>query len=128
MSQYMMCKSNYDLSKYGRKLLGKSESNKVFLSVLNEYYPKERDNNIWIIDNIDVFCNEVINEDMFFSSEVYCLLNRIYDLCEWIILWYGGEYNDLDVIYTKDELMKYVQHCIEKPCCELYVRLCKDVQ
>lgn len=120
-----MCKSTYDLTKYGEKILCNNISNKIFLRVLNEYYPEETNNSVWVIDRIDSYCNKVLNVELFTSSQIFHLINSIYDLCEWIILWYGEEYDDLNVVYTKDELIKYIQQCIERPCCELYVRLCK---
>ncbi len=125
MSQFMMCKSTFDLTKYGGKKLCSSISNKIFYRVLKEYYPEERDDSVWIIDRIDGYCEKVLSKDLFISSEIFQLINGIYDLCDWIILWFGDEYNGLDVVYTKNGLIKCIQQCIEKPCCELYIRLSK---
>jgi len=122
----MMCKSNYDLTKYGKRIKNVCKSHELFMYVFKKYYPKEEDDNIWIIDGIDSLCNETLDENMFYTSEVYFLLNNICDICEWIILWYGNEYGDLDIVYTKSEFIRYIQRCIEKPGCELYVRLCRD--
>lgn len=58
--------------------------------------------------------------------KLFSLLNNLYEICEWMILWYGDEYDDLDVVHTKNELIDYVQHCIEKPGCELYIQVCKS--
>lgn len=56
------------------------------------------------------------------SSDLYHILNELYDLCEWIIMWYGGEFGNLEEVCTKVELMDIVKHCIGAPCCEIYVR------
>lgn len=126
MSQFLMCKAKANLLQYGGKLLNTCEiNNNFFVSVLTRYYAIDEYDDIWVIGNIHEYCNETLSYDDFFSSELFYLLNNIFDLCEWMIFWYGSEYDDLDKVYSKDELLNYVQHCIEKPCCQLYVRVIK---
>ncbi|MDE6761768.1 MAG: hypothetical protein K2J90_14005 [Lachnospiraceae bacterium] len=99
-------------------------NNDLYRSVLNKYYLYVEYYDIWIIENIHDFCNEVLDYDRFIVSELYHVLDELYDLCEWMILWYGGEYDNLQEIYTKEEFLNYVKCCVENPCCEIYARVC----
>ncbi len=121
----MMCKSKANLEKYGGKLFVlQKTNNELYRSVLNKYYPDAEYYNIWIIDNIHDFCNEVLDYDSFIISKLYHELDELYDLCEWMILWYGGEYDNLKEIHTKKEFLNYVKFCVENPCCEIYAKVC----
>lgn len=126
VSQFMMCKSKSDLKQYGgKRIYFEKENRGLYQSVLNKYYPNAESLDIWVIEGIHNLCDEVLDYHRFISSELYHILNDLYDLCEWIIMWYGGEYDDLEEICTKEELIDIVKHCIEAPCCEIYVQTVK---
>lgn len=126
MSQFMMCKAEFDLSKYGGKLLSLCDmNNMLFSSVLKRYFAVKEYSNIWIIEDIHDYCDKVIDNKSFNNSKLFYMLDNIYDLCDWILLWYGSEYDDLDEVYSKDEFITYIQQCVKNPCCELYVKVCK---
>lgn len=126
MSQYMICKSKTDLSEFGCVLLNMDEKdNTLILSILKKYYPNKVYDNIWIIENMEEYCCKQLCYNEFIVSNLYFLLCNLYDLCEWMIFWYGNEFCDLDEVYSKDELLSFVQHSIEVPCCELYLRVIK---
>ena len=127
MSQFMICKSAFDLTQFGGKLINKDEEDYIFfISVVQKHYEEKTYSNIWIIEKIDDYSCEQLDYNAFISSKLFSLLNNLYEICEWMILWYGDEYDDLDVVHTKNELIDYVQHCIEKPGCELYIQVCKS--
>lgn len=60
---------------------------------MREHNIKEYDN-VWIIGNIDDYCSKQLYYNDFFVSKFYYFLNNLYDLREWMILWYGNEYDD----------------------------------
>ena len=60
---------------------------------------------LWIIEKIDDYSCEQLDYNAFISSELYSLLNNLYEVCEWMIFWYAGDYDDLDVVHSKDELI-----------------------
>lgn len=125
VSQFMMCKSKVNLEEYGGKLFEfHQNNNNLYRSVLNKYYPYTDSYDIWIIENIHDFCNEVLDYDRFGLSKLYHILDELYDMCEWIILWYGSEYYDLKEIHTKQEFFNYVKSCVKNPCCEIYAKVC----
>ena len=106
MSQFMMCKSKANLEEYGGELLSLEKTNNdLYRSVLNKYYPDVEHHNVWLMEEFDDFCNETLDYDRFIVSELYRVLDEVYDLCEWMILWYGSEYDDLKEIETKKEFM-----------------------
>lgn len=124
MSQYMICKAKDDLTEFGGILLNlNKKSNRFILSILEQYYREGQYDDIWIIENMEEYCCRQMYYDEYIASDLYFLLNDLYDLCEWMIFWYGDDFEDLDEVYSKDELISYVQHCIEVPCCELYLRV-----
>lgn len=126
MSQFMICKSAVDLKKFGGKLIDlDSEANTFLASVVQTYYAEEQNDNIWIVEKIDEYSCVQLDYNAFIISNLYSLLDNLYEICEWMIFWYGRDYDDLDVVYTKNELISYVRHCIEKPGCELYIQVCK---
>lgn len=121
--QFMMCKSKSDLKQYGGKQINYERENRgLYQSALNKHYPNAEYSDIWVIEGIHDLCNEVLDYNRFISSNLYHILNELYDLCEWIIMWYGGEFDNLQEVCTKEELMDIVKHCIGAPCCEIYVR------
>ena len=120
----MMCKSKSNLKEYGGKLINLEKENRgLYQSVLNKYYPNTEHLDIWVIKDFHDLCDEVLDYGRFITSDLYHLLSDLYNLCEWMILWYGGEYDDLKEVCTKDEFLDIVRHCIEAPCCEIYVKV-----
>ncbi|MBD5489917.1 MAG: hypothetical protein HDR13_14190 [Lachnospiraceae bacterium] len=127
MSQFMICKSAFDLTQFGGKLINKDEEDYAFfISVVQKHYEEKTYSNIWTIEKIDDYSCEQLDYNAFISSKLFSLLNNLYEICEWMIFWYGNDYDDLDVVHTKNELIDYVRHCIEKPGCELYIQVCKS--
>lgn len=121
-----MCKSEFDLGKYGGQLCAFQKLNdELFNAVLNKYYCNEQYYDVWIIEDIHELCNETLDYNKFIISDIYRILSELYDLCDWMIFWYGNEYENLTKVYTKNGLIDYVQHCMQMPCCELYVRVIK---
>lgn len=126
MSQFMVCKAEVDLGQFGGILLdSKDKSNAFILPMLEQYYPESPYDNIWVINNMEEYCCKQLRANEFAVSDLYFLLNNLYDICDWMIFWYGSEYDDLDEVCSKDELIRYVQKHMEEPCCELYVRVIK---
>ena len=127
MSQFMICKSSIDLTKFGGKLMNMNDKNNdLFISVVQEHYAEQTYSNLWIIEKIDDYSCKQLYYDEFFSSKLFFLLNNLYEICEWMIFWYASDYDELYVVHTKKELIDYVQQCIEKPGCELYIKVCKS--
>lgn len=119
-----MCKSRTNLEEYGGERFSMQKINSdLYRSVLNKYYPNKGYYDIWIIENIHDLCDKALDYDRFIVSELYHVLDKLYELCEWIILWYGDEYEDLKEIHTKKEFINYVRYCVEKPCCEIYAKV-----
>ena len=94
------------------------------MRILNDYFPNT-DNNIWIIEDIHDYCNEAQESKSFINSKLYYILDKLYDVCDYMVLWYGSEYDDLDEVYSKKGLFEYVEHCLKNPCCEIYLRIDK---
>ena len=114
MSQFVMCKSRTNLEEYGGERFSLQKINSdLYRSVLNKYYPNKGYYDIWIIENIHDLCDKALDYDRFIVSELYHVLDKLYELCEWIILWYGDEYEDLKEIHTKKEFINYVRYCVE---------------
>lgn len=99
MSQYMICSSNADLSGFGGEILAlcslvlrqmkslssiNEKDNTLVRSILEMYYPEKRYNEIWSVE-IEKYCCKQMDHDEFTASELYCILNSMYNLCEWML-------------------------------------------
>lgn len=112
MSQFLICKSEGNLSKYGIRLQDTSSNIDLYYKVINQYVPKENVNNIWIIDKIHDMINQLQNN-----------LHEIQEIAsksEWMIFGYGSDFDELDVISSEQELMDYLKCNITNPCLEIY--------
>ena len=126
MSQFAICKSNESLSTEGGVLLNLQKENRLlYQTALNQYFPNEKYENIWVLDNIHYLCDKQIKKEEYPDSEIFHIMSRLYDVCDWILLWYEGNCGDLDEIQTKEKFLEYIGNRIENPCCELYVRVNK---
>ena len=68
MSQFMICKSAFDLTQFGGKLINKDEEDYTFfISVVQKHYEEKTYSNIWTIEKIDDYSCEQL---------VYYLLNK----------------------------------------------------
>lgn len=113
MSQFLICKSDDNLSKYGIRLQDTSSNIDLYYAVINQYAPKEKVNNIWVIDKI----HDMINQ-------LRCNLHEIQEIAsksEWMIFWYGSDFDELDVISSEQELMDYLKCNITNPNLEIYL-------
>lgn len=113
MSQFLICKSEHNLSKYGIRLQDTSSNIDLYYKVINQYVPKEDVNNIWVIDKIHNMINQLQNN-----------LHEIQEIAsksEWMIFWYGSDFDELDVISSEQELMGYLKRNITNPCLEIYL-------
>ena len=61
MSQFLICKSEDNLSKYGIRLQDTSSNIDLYYAVANQYTPNENINNIWVIDKIHDMINQLQN-------------------------------------------------------------------
>lgn len=126
MSQFILCKSNENLSRNGG-ILFDSEIENILLyqTVLEQYFPNIDNKNVWVIKDIHNFCDTQLKQEEYLYSDIFCIMNRLYDVCEWILLWYGDDYRDLEELHTKERFLKYIGNKIENPCCELYAKVDK---
>jgi len=106
MSQFMISRAEADLTDCGGiRLLDSKYNRELLLSVINDYFPNT-DNNIWIIEDIHDYCNEAQESKSFVNSKLYYILDKLYDVCDYMVLWYGSEYDDLDEVYSKKGLFE----------------------
>ena len=131
MSQFMLCKSKYDLKKLNcTKLLNYKINNELLTKVANEYVPVEEQKNLWVLQEIDKYCTETqksMNEGISFkNTELYCLLNKLYDKCTNLILWYASDYLKLDEISKRKDFFDLIEQEIRYPCCEIYIIMKKS--
>ena len=112
MSQFLICKSYEDLSSYGCTFL-QCKNNKLLYSSVIEKYINGNFDNIWIIERISKWIDDT-NKEMNFIYELI-------DKSDILIFWYGTDYDDLDVFYSKEEMIRYIDLEIEESCVELYI-------
>jgi len=132
MSQFILCKSTKNLEDYNCIKLTQCKENENFLSkIANELFSDDEMNDIWFIQDFDTLFTLAQRQYSivpFEETDVYLLLSKIYDLSETIILWYGGFYQDLDIVNIKEQFLNEVQEDIYCPSgmCECYLRVIKQ--
>ena len=119
------------------KLLKKLNSDTRFISrVVNEYFSNEQSENLYEINykgkDIDALFIEAqnqVNENFPFShTELYIVIKELSNLQVEIILWYGSDYYDLDILFDKGLLMIKIEESINDSFAECYLhykRACK---
>ena len=113
MSQFLICKSKEKMTEYGFKLDEITLNKDFYINVINKYFHNDKINDIWIIDKI----HDIVNS-------LKCNLKIIEEISqksEWMIFWYGMEYDGLDRINSSHALMEYLRENINNPCLEIYL-------
>lgn len=133
MSQFMLCNSLKNLGAYGKCLLEKdTENRELFVAVSEKYFHPLNMKNVWIVENISEYCDQALSgiaqtyEMQETHKQLYNLIDKLYDVSETMILWYGNDYKELDIVDTKEELIEYIAEKLKSYCFELYV-WCKNV-
>lgn len=114
MSQFLLCKTDKDLGKYGIRISHCFTNSNLLYRVKQVYFPYESDRKIWSIENI----NDVIND---FDNKNNILF-EIYNISDEMIFWYGLDFSDLNDIYSYEELNKTIEMNLNNSCFELYIR------
>lgn len=121
MSQFLLCKAQCDLSQYGGvSLMQQQENKELYQAVLTKYHPGVSGATVLVIEQIHALCDKAIEKECFETSKLYSVLNELYEKCDWMLLWYGNEYEDVETFYTKEAFMDYVKESVNNPGGELY--------
>lgn len=111
---------------YGGTLFDLQKENKeLYQMVLNKYYSGAEYNNIWVLENIHHLCDKQSEDEEYINSEIYYIMSKLYDMCDWILLWYENDYTELMEIQTKESFLDYIKSCVGNTSCELYARVIK---
>lgn len=111
MSQFLICKAEKDLSNYGKKINDIILNHDLFSKVINQYIMEENADAIWIIENIHEMVNQLdthmeIIEEIISKSDV-------------MIFWYGSDFQELEVVNSRFELLDYLKQNVDNPCFEI---------
>lgn len=120
MSQFLICKAAEDLSNYGKKIDDTILNYDLFSKVINQYIMSEKADDIWIIENI----HEMVNH----LQKHMEIIEEIVSKSDVMIFWYGSDFQELEVVNTRCELMDYLKHNVDNPCFEidLYAEFSKN--
>ena len=127
MSQFMICKSDIDLTAYSCARIADSlKTNGIFARIVNELLGDNLDD-IWELTDIDFLFTQAQNKP-FEDSELNVKLSALFDVCDVLILWYSDFYQDLDCVNTKEQFLSAVAEGVNDPSglceCYLYVNCC----
>ncbi|MGN0497338.1 MAG: hypothetical protein ACI4GW_14025 [Lachnospiraceae bacterium] len=120
MSQFLICKSNEKLTKYGKKIDDVMLNKDLYMKVIKKYMYNVNANNIWVVEKI----HDILNVFEYGIN----IVEEISRKSELMIFWYGSDFEDLDIIDSRQMLMKYLEDNIDSPCLEidLYVDLSNE--
>ena len=112
MSQFLICKSKENLSMFGIPFKKCDYNIHLYNSVI-EMYIKEKTNDIWIIEAMGDWICDLKNS---ISQIEYLAIKS-----DVMIFWYGNEYDELDEVYSLENLISYIKHEAYDPSVELYL-------
>jgi len=119
----MLCKSNSDLSEYGKRLTDTTGRN--FLTILEYHFQQSNAENIWIIEKISDYCDAPYGK----KNHIHHLLESLYDVSETMVLWYSDFYTDLDIVETKEDLINLIEREFhDSHPLELYILAKNEIQ
>ena len=92
--------------------------NSNLLIIASKYYfdPLEM-KNVWVIEKIGRYCDNPSK----YKNRIEHFLEQLYEASEMMVLWYGGDYVDLDIIETKEDLINLVKDNLMSTPVELYI-------
>lgn len=120
MSQFLICKATKDLSNYGKKIDDTILNYDLFSNVINQYGMNEKADAIWIIENI----HEMVNQLQKHMETIEEIISK----SDVMIFWYGSDFQELEVVNSRCELVDYLKNNVDNPCFEidLYADFNKD--
>ena len=111
MSQFLICKTEKDLSNYGKKIDDTILNYDLFSKVINQYAMNEKADAIWIIENI----HEMVNQ----LQKHMEIIEEIISKSDVMIFWYGSDFQELEVVNSRCELVDYLKNNVDNPCFEI---------
>lgn len=119
LSQFLICKSEYQMTNYGVKFENVETNKNLYMRVINKYMQDDDLDKIWIVDNI----HEMVDD----LSKNLNFIEEISRKSEVMVFWYGTDFEELDKIYSRKQLMNYLKENIDNPCLEINLYFnCKD--
>lgn len=113
MSQFLICKAEKDLSNYGKKINEIILNHDLFSKVINQYIMEENADAIWIIENI----HEMVDQ----LEKHMEIIEEIISKSDVMIFWYGSDFQELEVVNSRFELLDYLKQNVANPCFEIYL-------
>lgn len=113
MSQFLLCKSKENLAAYGMKVGDTLTNKNLYAKVINEYVMDRGAGDVWVINQI----HEMLNQLDDHMNDIEEIISK----SEWMIFWYGNEFQELDHISSRQELMGYLAENLHNPCLEIYL-------
>ena len=87
--------------------------NKNLYEKVIDYYFEGKTEDIWIIEKMSNWIYDIEN-----NMDKIVEISKKSDMA---VFWYGSEYDNLDNIYSIENLIGYISQEINNPCIELYV-------
>lgn len=115
MSQFLLCRTEKDLGKYGIKISRNVLNKDLLYKVKEIYFPNDSDEKIWNIENIHDITND------FYANKN--IIYDIFNLSDEMIFGYGCDYMNLEAIDSYDDFCKTIEKSLEDKNYELYLRI-----
>ena len=104
MTQFMICKSKFDLGRYGKRLTGDAANAEWLIAVAKHYFHPFAIDEVWNIERIDEYCAD----PRLYRDRLVHIIDDLYGRSEMMVLWYSNDYIDLDVVATREDLMDFI--------------------
>ena len=112
LSQFLICKSQHQMTKYGVKIEDIETNKSMYMQAIDKYMQGNVEK-IWVVNNIhDMIDNLAQNLN---------IIDEISRKSEVMVFWYGTDFEELDLFNSRQQLMNYLQENINNPCLEIYL-------
>lgn len=113
MSQFLLCKSKENLAAYGMKVGEALTNTNLYADVLNRYEMDRDIEEVWVINQIHDMLDQL--------DDHMNIIEEIISKSEWMLFWYGNEFQELEQISSRQELIGYLEENLHNPCLEIYL-------
>lgn len=64
---------------------------------------------------------QIVDGDSIIETDLFDCINILIDGCDCLAFWYGSDWEDLDYIGSKEELLRRAEEALQDSSCELYL-------
>lgn len=130
MTQFVLCSENKPLQEKSPFTRVSIEEEGFLSDVASDVFSTTDKKKIFTvalnIDSFDSICTtaqiDLAEGRKFSETLLFQCIDWLFESCNSLVFWYGGDYDDLDCVYDRANLLEKVEEALGDSNCEFYVR------